>query len=53
MVAAYRIIDQNWTADDAIHEMFDFHFNTIFFENPIFLRSLDKEKVRLRVRVAP
>ena len=43
MVAAYRIIVQDWTADDAIHEMFDFHFNTIFFETPIFLRALDKE----------
>ena len=53
MVAAYRIIVQDWTADDAIHEMFDFHFNTIFFENPIFLRALDKEDIRLRVKLTP
>jgi protein tyrosine phosphatase (PTP) superfamily phosphohydrolase (DUF442 family) len=53
MVAAYRIIVQDWTADDAIHEMFDFHYNTIFFENPIFLRALDKETIRLRVKLTP
>jgi tyrosine-protein phosphatase SIW14 len=53
MVAAYRIIIQDWTVDDAIHEMFDFHFNTIFFENPIFLRALDKESIRLRVKLTP
>jgi hypothetical protein len=53
MVAAYRIIVQDWTADDAIHEMFDFHFNTIFFENVSFLRALDKEATRLRVKLAP
>jgi tyrosine-protein phosphatase SIW14 len=53
MVAAYRIIVQDWTADDAIHEMFDFHFNTIFFENPIFLHALDKEAIRMRVNRAP
>ncbi len=53
IVAAYRIIVQDWTVDDAIHEMFDFHFNTIFFENPIFLRALDKENIRLRVKLAP
>ena len=53
MVAAYRIIVQDWTADDAIQEMFDFNYATIFFENPIFLRSLDKENIRLRVKLAP
>jgi protein tyrosine/serine phosphatase len=53
MAAAYRMIVQGWTADDAIHEMFDFHFNTIFFENPIFLRALDKENIKLRVKRAP
>ena len=53
MVASHRIMDQDWTADDAIHEMFDFHFNTIFFENPIFLRALDKDNIRLRVKRSP
>ncbi len=53
IVAAYRIIVQDWTADDAIHEMFDFHYNTIFYRNPIFLRALDKEKIRLRVKLTP
>ncbi|HVN71936.1 MAG TPA: tyrosine-protein phosphatase [Desulfomonilia bacterium] len=53
MVAAYRIIDQGWSVDDAIHEMFDFHYNPVFFENTIFLRGLDKEKIRQRVKRAP
>jgi protein tyrosine phosphatase (PTP) superfamily phosphohydrolase (DUF442 family) len=53
MVAAYRIIVQDWTADDAIHEMFDFHYVTIFFANPTFLRALNKETIRLRVKRAP
>jgi protein tyrosine phosphatase (PTP) superfamily phosphohydrolase (DUF442 family) len=53
IVAAYRIIVQDWTADDAIHEMFDFHYVTIFFANPFFLRDLDKNDIRLRVKRAP
>ena len=53
MVAAYRIIVQNWTVDDAIHEMFEFHYNTIFFMDPIYLRALDKENIKLRVKRAP
>jgi len=53
IVAAYRIIDQGWSADDAIHEMFNFHYNPIFFENMLFLRGLDKKKSRQRVELSP
>jgi len=54
-VASYRIVEQNWEADDAIHEMFDYRFNTVWFANPGFLRGL-KEKspeVQARTRRAP
>ena len=44
-VATYRIIEQNWTADDAIHEMFDFGYHPWWFRNPSFLREIeDKDK---------
>lgn len=52
-VAAYRIVKENWASDDAIHEMFDFRFNAIWFRNPGFLQKLDAEEMRTRVKVAP
>ncbi len=52
-VATYRIVTEHWTPDDAIHEMFDFHYNAIWFKNPGFLRSLNVEHVRERVQMAP
>ncbi len=54
-IAAYRIIEEQWKADDAIHEMFDFGYNPIWFGNPDFLRHLkdtDKE-IEARVTKAP
>jgi protein tyrosine phosphatase (PTP) superfamily phosphohydrolase (DUF442 family) len=44
-LAAYRIIVDKWTADDAIREMFGFGYNRIWFNNPAFLRRLDREQV--------
>ncbi len=41
-IAAYRIIEEQWEAEDAIHEMFDFRYNTIWLGNPRFLRDLKK-----------
>ena len=52
-VTTYRIVVENWSADDAIHEMFDFRFNAIWFRNPTFLRALDAAKVRELVKRAP
>lgn len=52
-IAAYRMLFENWTADDAIHEMFDFRFNTVWFRNPGFLKRLDIERVRKRMHRAP
>jgi tyrosine-protein phosphatase SIW14 len=52
-IAAYRMVFENWTPDDAIHEMFDFRFNPIWFRNPTFLRNLNIEKVRSAMKLAP
>jgi protein tyrosine phosphatase (PTP) superfamily phosphohydrolase (DUF442 family) len=48
-VASYRIVDQGWDAEDAIREMHDFHYNSIWFRNPDFLRELDVKAVRALV----
>jgi len=42
-VAAYRMAAEGWTAEEAILEMFDFRFNTIWRNNPDFLRRLEEE----------
>jgi hypothetical protein len=47
------MIIENWPADDAILEMFDFRFNTIWFRNPAFLRDLNVEKMHQLVNLAP
>ena len=52
-VATYRMVVENWPVNDALHEMFDFHFNTIWFRNPAFLRSLDIDRMRQLIRRAP
>lgn len=43
-VATYRIVEQNWKADDAIHEMFDFGYHPWWFRNPRFLRDKIEKK---------
>jgi len=53
VMASYRMIFENWTADDAIEEMFDFRFNSIWFGNPTFLRSLDRQHMRALIHRAP
>jgi len=52
-VATYRMAVENWSVDDALHEMFDFRFNAIWFRNPAFLRRLDVAKMRELVKRAP
>jgi len=51
-IAAYRIIEENWEADDAVHEMFDFRFNTVWFTNPGFLRRLKEQSADVQARTA-
>lgn len=52
-VATYRIVIENWSLDDALHEMFDFRFNTIRFRNAAFRRTLKVETMRELVQRAP
>jgi protein tyrosine phosphatase (PTP) superfamily phosphohydrolase (DUF442 family) len=54
-IAAFRIIEEDWTADDAIQEMFDYRFNAIWFRNPDFLRQFgdQKDNIRERITVVP
>ncbi len=35
-VAAYRMVFDSWPSVDAIEEMFDYRFNTIWVRNPGF-----------------
>jgi tyrosine-protein phosphatase SIW14 len=50
-IAAYRIIEEQWEAEDAIHEMFDFRYNTFWLGNPRFLRDLKKNSKEIAARV--
>ena len=52
-VAAYRMVVENWSVDDALHEMLDFRFNAIWFRNPAFLRRLNVGEMRELVKRAP
>lgn len=52
-VATYRIVVENWSVDDTLHEMFDYRFNAIWFRNPAFLRRLEVGKIGELVKRAP
>lgn len=51
--AAYRVVVQGWNAEEAIREMKSFHFNRIWIGNPGFLRKLDPERMKERLRAEP
>jgi tyrosine-protein phosphatase SIW14 len=48
-VASYRIVEQGWTPDDAIREMYEFRFNPIWMRNKSFLRKLDVAGIKARL----
>ena len=52
-VATYRILIEGWTATDAIHEMFDFGFNPLWFRNPAFIQQLDRQRLTALLSAAP
>lgn len=52
-VASYRIVEQGWKPDDAIREMRDFGFNSIWFRNTGFLRRLNVDEMKARVAAKP
>lgn len=51
--AAYRMVFQGWTAETALREMRLFRFNRIWVGNPGFLKALDVEDMRTRMKAAP
>lgn len=50
-IATYRISEEHWDANNAIHEMFDFRYNPIWFGNPGFLRDLSNKREEIMTRV--
>ena len=51
-IATYRIVEEEWDAESAIQEMFDFHYNPVWFGNPAFLRRVGEHRAELAARVA-
>ena len=47
--AAYRIVIDGWSADDAIRELFQFKYNPIWYRIPVVLRQIDVEKLKAQV----
>ena len=52
-VATYRMVFEGWTPHDAIHEMFDYRFNSIWFRNPAFLENLDVNSIKTLMSLSP
>lgn len=48
-VAAYRIVVDGWSRDDAIRELFRFGYNPIWFRIPQVLRELDVDRLKARL----
>jgi tyrosine-protein phosphatase SIW14 len=51
--AAYRMVFQGWKPDDAIREMNTFRFNKIWIGNPGFLKKLDPERMKQKLKTEP
>ena len=51
--AAYRMVFQGWRADDAIQEMNSFHFNKIWVGNPGFVKTLNPERLKAKLKTVP
>lgn len=51
VMAAWRMVEQDWTAEEALAEMVEggFHFHSIFSGIPKYLRTLDVTTLRTRV----
>jgi len=51
-IAMYRIVEQQWDAESAIEEMFDFRYNPVWFGNPEFLRKMSARRAEIAARVS-
>lgn len=49
MVAAYRIVEQDWASDDAMKELPNFHFHPIFANVKVFLKEFDPAATRKKL----
>ena len=47
--AAYRIVEDGWTPDDAIRELFRFDYNPFWYRIPKVLRGLDVAALKARI----
>ena len=50
-IATYRVIEEQWEAESAIQEMFDFNFNSIFFRSPRFVRHMQATREQITAKV--
>jgi protein tyrosine phosphatase (PTP) superfamily phosphohydrolase (DUF442 family) len=48
-IAAWRMVVEGWSADEAIAEMEAFHFNGVWIGNRSALRELDVERMKRRL----
>jgi tyrosine-protein phosphatase SIW14 len=48
-VAAYRMVEQGWSADDAIAEMHHFAFHTIWIDIPKYLKQFNVVSIRAKM----
>jgi protein tyrosine phosphatase (PTP) superfamily phosphohydrolase (DUF442 family) len=48
-IAAWRMVVEGWSADEAIAEMEAFHFNAVWIGNRSALRELDVERMKRRL----
>ncbi len=49
MVAAFRMVEQGWTADDTIDEVRRFGFHSVFREIVPFVKRFDRETISAQV----
>lgn len=47
--AAYRIVEDGWTTDDAIRELFNFNYSPLWYRIPEVLRGLDVGALKARI----
>jgi protein tyrosine/serine phosphatase len=53
MVAAYRIVEQGWSPEEAVKELRPFGFHEVFATIMKYLQRLDKASVQKQVKEAP
>lgn len=51
--AAYRMVMQDWSGEEAVAEMLGFRFNRVWIRNPGFVRALDPGRLREKLKAEP